>query len=124
MIRNHRRDIRKFTDTRTCGSKTKGIPIVIPAIANRASAAWASDVSRKKGRHGSSNTEVGVLITIIGHGPTPSEGTFRHRSEVTQSTPLLCPPMKRKPVYLSDNVPMVPSGHSSNEGYSGNDVYK
>ncbi|GBO20627.1 hypothetical protein AVEN_124822-1 [Araneus ventricosus] len=44
------------------------------------------------GRHDSSDTEVGVLTAITGHGPTPSEGgMIRHRCRVTEHTPLLYP---------------------------------
>ncbi|GBM52056.1 hypothetical protein AVEN_23290-1 [Araneus ventricosus] len=49
-----------------------------------------------------SDTEVGVLIVITGHGRTsPPGGTFSHWSGVSQPTPLLCPSWKREPAYLS-----------------------
>ncbi|GBL80938.1 hypothetical protein AVEN_26342-1 [Araneus ventricosus] len=51
----------------------------------------------KNDRHNSSNAEFGVLIAISGHGPSEG-GTFRHRSGVSQPTPLLYPPGKREPL--------------------------
>ncbi|GBL77078.1 hypothetical protein AVEN_12723-1 [Araneus ventricosus] len=55
----------------------------------------------KKSLHDSSNPEVGVLIAVIGHGPTPPEGgTFRHRSGVTQNISLLFQTGKQEPAYL------------------------
>ncbi|GBM12204.1 hypothetical protein AVEN_21012-1 [Araneus ventricosus] len=58
----------------------------------------------KNGRCDNSDSDIGVVIAITGHGPTPPEGsTFRHRSGVTQPTPLLCLPRKREPSYLSDD---------------------
>ncbi|GBM48567.1 hypothetical protein AVEN_184585-1 [Araneus ventricosus] len=51
------------------------------------------------GYYDSSDTEIREPIAITGHGPTaPEGGTFRHRSGVTQSTPLLCPPGSENPL--------------------------
>ncbi|GBN16585.1 hypothetical protein AVEN_9528-1, partial [Araneus ventricosus] len=47
----------------------------------------------KTGLHDNLETEGRVLIATISHGPTlPEGGTFRHRSGITQPTPLLRPP--------------------------------
>ncbi|GBM43523.1 hypothetical protein AVEN_96186-1 [Araneus ventricosus] len=49
----------------------------------------------KNGHHDNSDTEVGVLIVITGHGLTPPvEGTFRHQSGVTQHQTITMPTIK------------------------------
>ncbi|GBM01537.1 hypothetical protein AVEN_209336-1 [Araneus ventricosus] len=50
----------------------------------------------------SSGTEVGVLMSITGHGPTSPEGcTYHHRWKVIPSPSLLYYKEKRVPSYLS-----------------------
>ncbi|GBM02177.1 hypothetical protein AVEN_190598-1 [Araneus ventricosus] len=53
----------------------------------------------------SSITEVGVLVTIPSHGPTPHEGgTCYHWWRAARPTLLLYPPYKREAAYLSDGL--------------------
>ncbi|GBN86264.1 hypothetical protein AVEN_24734-1 [Araneus ventricosus] len=50
----------------------------------------------------SSSTKVGILVAITGHNPTsPVLTTYYHWRRVPRPPPLLYPPGKRDPAYLS-----------------------